>query len=59
MNSLKRFLFGALSALLFATGFSRAADRLDPLSQNLGSAPLSAINGCADNCTGPCMVDSE
>ncbi len=38
MNYLKRLLFGAFSTLLLAAGFARAADRLDPVTNDLSKS---------------------
>lgn len=54
-------MLGIVSSLLLATGFVRAADRLDPMSQELGvnvngdTANLAAAN-CSDACSTGCNV---
>ena len=40
MNNIKRLLFGALSTLLLAAGFVRAADRFDPVTDDLTKSGL-------------------
>jgi hypothetical protein len=53
MNNLKRFLLGALSSLLFATGFVRAAGQLDPVSRSLPKTSDPTMAGAPD-CVGFC-----
>jgi hypothetical protein len=47
MKNTKRLLFGALSSLLLAAGFVRAADRLDPVTSQLADA-AQAMRGSPD-----------
>lgn len=54
MKNLKRFLFGAISTLLFVAGFARAADHFDPMSCNV-SKSQAAISSAPD-CASPCDV---
>ena len=56
MKNLKRFLFGALSSLLFAVGFVRAADRLDPMSRNLPSIDTGSAQIGAPDCSTFCDI---
>lgn len=51
MNTTKRFFLGALSSLLFAIGFTRAADRLDPMAHSSG-VKSAIIEGQAAGCEG-------
>jgi hypothetical protein len=53
MNHSKRLLFGALSSLLLAVGFVRAADRFDPVTNDLTSKAGQQLYGSPD-CTQLC-----
>jgi hypothetical protein len=53
MNHSKRLLFGALSSLLLAVGFVRAADRFDPVTNDLTSKAGQQLYGTPD-CTQLC-----
>lgn len=57
MNTFKRVFVGLTSSLLLAAGLSRAAERLDPLSQQLSTTDqaLAVQNlGPSLPCTLPC-----
>ncbi|HEX2852134.1 MAG TPA: hypothetical protein VHO24_02770 [Opitutaceae bacterium] len=54
MNTTKRLVFGVLASLLLAVGFANAADRLDPMSANIGS-----IHGVTDDPPGPGCDDGS
>lgn len=57
MKNLKRILFGVLSSLLFATGFARAAEQLDPVSRAVTLLPSdSVITSTLDTST-ECAID--
>jgi len=55
MKNIHRFLLGVLSTCLLALGFSRAADRLDPMNQSLPAVDAT-ISGTAPSCTSECFV---
>jgi hypothetical protein len=59
MNSLTRFVYGLLSSLLLAVGFVRAADRLDPMTNNLQISDDHSNVGIAEPCTVPCEIASQ
>jgi hypothetical protein len=50
MNSINRLVFGVISTLMLAFGFTRAADRLDPMNKSLRNSLDGAL------CTFPCEV---
>jgi hypothetical protein len=56
MKNFKRFLFGVLSSLLFATGFVRAASQLDPMSRSLDQTATDSVISGAPDCSSPCDV---
>ena len=51
MKNTLRFVLGLTSTALLAMGLARAADRLDPINQNL-PATGAALSGTAPNCIG-------
>ena len=63
MNTTKRLIFGILSSVLLAVGFAKAADQLDPITQNLprtvglplqdSDHPISDKNPGDMNCATP------
>jgi hypothetical protein len=57
MNTTKRLIYGVLSCLLLAAGFARAADRLDPMNNNLSlTSDKAGVNAPAVPCTQPCAI---
>lgn len=54
MKNTLRFVLGLTSTALLAMGLARAADRLDPINQNL-PATGAALSGTAPNCTTECF----
>jgi hypothetical protein len=56
MKNLKRLVLGVLSSLLFAAGFANAADRLDPMSEDLRSVADQPAEVSAPDCTNLCDV---
>ena len=56
MNSIKRLILGGISSFLLAIGFSRAADRLDPLTNSINFNNGHESLGVAQPCTWPCEV---
>jgi len=59
MKNLKRFIFGALSSLLFAVGFARAADHFDPMSRSLPQTNNDSSIAGAPDCTSICDVNDD
>lgn len=58
MKNLSRFIFGVLSSLLFAVGFARAADQLDPMSLGRATAGTETVISAAPDCVSSCnLVD--
>ena len=55
MKATKRFLFGVVSSALFAVGFARVANHLDPLSLGLRGVDMAAT-GAAPSCATECWV---
>jgi hypothetical protein len=53
MNNIKRLLFGALSTLLLAVGFARAATHFDPVSNDVPREQSQELR-MADGCSGVC-----
>jgi hypothetical protein len=49
MKTLKRLIFGALSALLFAVGLVRAADRYDPIKATLIAVGEDNVSAAPDS----------
>jgi len=48
MKNLKRLVLGVLSSLLFAVGFARVANHLDPMSRSLERSADSTISSSPD-----------
>ena len=57
MKNLKRFTLGVLSSLLFALGFARTADRLDPISRSLERLETAQVG--APDCNTICDVAND
>lgn len=53
-NPTQRLLLGVFSSLLLAAGFSRAANRFDPMNASLGQAGTLQAGAGAPPCTEPC-----
>ena len=56
MKNLKRLVFGVLSSLLLAVGFTRAADRLDPMSQSVLVNEGNVVTASTPDCGSLCDV---
>lgn len=57
MNTTKRLFLGVISALLFAVGLARAADRFDPMTKTVGAVNTDDTNISTMSCTDPCWID--
>ena len=53
-NNTKNLFLGVASSLLLAAGLTRAADRLDPMSQILGHNTDAIATAAAESCSEPC-----
>ena len=51
MHTIQRFLLGILSSALFAVGFARAADRLDPVNDNSATGMTVVSKSAPDSAT--------
>ena len=59
MKNLKRYILGALSTLLFAIGFARAADQLDPMSKSVSGNTDTLLAGAPDSSSYCDVMDSN
>lgn len=61
MNNYTRFLLASFSALLLAAGLSRAAEKIDPLSNSTTSHDLKLTEGdiLAANSCQPCAACAD
>jgi len=59
MKSLYRLVLGVISSLLLAAGFTRAADRFDPMSNSLRNSISNGPVGVSVPCTVPCEIASN
>lgn len=56
MKQLTRLILASVSTLLFAAGLSRAAERIDPVSQGADKFSPTNLEAPATGCN-PCIVD--
>jgi hypothetical protein len=58
MKTLNRVWVGLLSSLLLTAGFARAAERLDPLSQQLADqgVAFNSLERAGSPCAAPCII---
>jgi hypothetical protein len=56
MKNLKRLILGALSSLLLAVGFARAADQLDPMSRSLPHVSADSSVESSPDCATLCDI---
>lgn len=54
MKATTRFLLGALSSVLFSTGFAKAGTLLDPITLKTTASMPPLSEACADDCVGMC-----
>jgi hypothetical protein len=60
MKTIKRMALGTLSSLLLCAGLTRAAQKLDPLSNMMGEQDFGpATNEPAGACVFPCLFQPE
>lgn len=59
MKTLTRIALGLTSSLLLAAGFSRAALRLDPLSNSISGTDWSMKDAPSGACVFPCALVRE
>src|ERR1022692_2587158 len=65
MKTFNRMALGVASSVLLSAGFSRAAQRLDPLTKLVGRSSSGDSSGeasacsCACQCTMPCMHEAK
>lgn len=59
MNTLKRLMLGLLSSLLFAVGFVRAGERVDPLSGSSISKVKAHAVVARTPCSIPCWYEDD
>jgi hypothetical protein len=58
MKATKRFLLGVVSSALFAVGFARIADHLDPMTLSLPAVDASTT-GSAPNTVSECFLTQK
>lgn len=58
MKATKRFFLGVVSSALFAVGFARIADQLDPMTLSLPAVDASAT-GAAPNTISECFLTEQ
>jgi hypothetical protein len=57
MKSINRLALGTISSLLLSAGLTKAAQKLDPLSNSTGNSFTN--DSPAGTCTSPCFYQSE
>jgi hypothetical protein len=55
----KRFILGILSSALFAVGLTRAADRIDPVSQSVRDTNVVVTTSSPDSSTDTWIVSKS
>jgi hypothetical protein len=61
MKTINRMALGTISSILLSAGLTKAAQKLDPLTNTIGSGDFGAVSkdAPASACTFPCFLQSE